>query len=118
MPEFSGDIYSPRWGHTDTYTFTFEPDHMLISMSPREARCNWVEGRDPVWDGESIEHILRNDSIYPPSILPALFEHLWKSWRNGEVDESAVAAELAEVIKWINVVTEAKPDTDFWNKYF
>jgi hypothetical protein len=40
------------------------------------------------------------------------------SWRNGEIASEAVDAELQEIITWLNTVTNAKPRTDFWRKYF
>jgi hypothetical protein len=62
--------------------------------------------------------MLMNDSIYPPAIVRDLIEHLWKSWRNGEIREDAVNAELQEVVAWLNKVTVAKPQSDFWKRYF
>ena len=118
MQTYSTRIYSPRWGHEDTYKFEFTRDTMTISMTTRTAKCVWVENRDPRWEGESIEYILNNDSIYPPAILPILYEHLWTSWRNGEIDEAQVDAELQAVTEWLNEITRRKPRSDFWNAYF
>lgn len=118
MPTYTTRIYTPRWGHEDTYEFEFTREAMTISMTPRTARCIWVENRDPRWEGEALEHILNNDMIYPPAILPRLYEHLWTSWRNGELGEPAVDAELQAVTEWLNELTRKKPRTDFWKKYF
>ena len=118
MPTYSADIYSPRWGHNDTYSFIFEKDSLTINFSPRVATCTWRENNDPAWAGEPFHDMLTNDSIYPPAILRDLIEHLWKSWRNGDIREDAINAELQEVIVWLNKVTVAKPKTDFWDKYF
>lgn len=118
MPTYTTRIYSPRWGHEDTYEIEFTREAMTISRNPRAAKCVWMENRDPEWEGESIEHILNNDSIYPPSILPRLYVHLWTSWRNGEIDEEQVDAELQAVTEWLNEVTRRKPRSDFWSTYF
>lgn len=91
---------------------------MLISHLPRSSKCLWQEGKDPIWQGESLDSHLRNDSIYAPSILPSLLEHLWASWRNGELSDIQAQAELDAVIEWLNALTQAKPQTEFWRLYF
>ncbi len=111
-------IFSPRWGHEDTYELALARDSLVISRSASSAKCTWRENLDPEWSGESLRHILENDSIYPPSILQDLIEHAWVSWRNGELDGSAVNEALQAVANWLNETTKAKPDTDFWRKYF
>jgi hypothetical protein len=118
VPTFSAQIYSPRWGHNDTYEFVFERDTLKIIMPPRIAICNWQENSDPAWSGEPLEEILRNDCIYPPSILQDLIEHLWTSWRNGDIPANLVNAELQAVITWVNQITEVQPQTEFWSAYF
>lgn len=117
MPTYTTKIYSPRWGHTDEYTFEFTREKMKISVLASTAICIWVEDRDPRWEGD-LESILNNDSIYPPAILPRLYEHLWVSWRNGEINEGEVDAELQAVTEWLNEITARTPRTNFWNSYF
>lgn len=118
MPTFSAEIYSPRWGHNDTYVFDFEYDTLTIELPPRIAICKWHENGDPEWSGEKLVEILRNDSIYPPSILQDLIEHLWTSWRNGDISVDSVNTELQALITWLNRITETKPQTEFWSAYF
>lgn len=118
MITITAQIFSPRWGHHDKYVFELTDDEMTISMGPRKSKCVWQTGKDPEWQGELFEKILRNDSIYPPSILPRMLEHLWISWRNGELNDSDAQMELDAVTEWLNTITESKPKTDFWGKYF
>ncbi len=118
VPTFSAEIYSPRWGHNDTYVFDFERDTLTIKLPPRIAICTWQENRDPAWTGETLDEILRNDHIYPPSILTELIAHLWTSWRSENIPTDFVNAELQAVIMWLNQITNAKPQTDFWSAYF
>ena len=118
MPMLEAQIYSPRWGHDDTYSLDLTQEQLVIRMHAREARCVWREGRDPSWEGEPLEDILRNDSIYPPAIFGQLLEHLWKSWRNGELTPERANEELQEVVGWLNSVTKSKPRTVFWKQYF
>lgn len=115
MPEYDIEIYSPRWGHNDTYTISFSREEMRISLGPRAVTCTYVENRDPEWDGD-IFRILVNDHIHAPKILPDLFEYIWFAWRDGsDVDYQA---ELEAIATWLNAISNAKPRTDFWRIYF
>jgi hypothetical protein len=118
MPTFQLQIFSPRWGHDDTYTVEFERDHMEISMMARGARADWRDNADPEWSGETVESMLENDSIYPPAVLQDMLEKVWTAWRGGELTEAEANAELQEVATWLNTVTHAKPRTDFWRAFF
>lgn len=111
-------IYSPRWGHDDTYEVTLTRDALVIALGPRSATCTWRDNLDPEWGEESLEDILRNDSIYPPSIFPRLLEHAWRSWRDGDLDDAAVDTALKALADWLNGITRTKPDSGFWRKYF
>lgn len=111
-------IYSPRWGHEDTYELGLTRDSLVITRGERSAKCTWRENLDPEWSGECLDGILQNDLIYPPSIFPRLIKHAWLSWRSGEIDDAAVDTELNALATWLNVITKAKPDTEFWKKYF
>jgi hypothetical protein len=111
-------IFSPRWGHDDTYKVTLTRESMTVTLMPRSATCVWRENRDPEWVGESLETILKNDMIYPPSILSRLFEYVWRSWRNGDIDNAGVARELPALAAWLNEITRTKPDSEFWRRYF
>ena len=111
-------IFSPRWGRHDTYRVELHRDYMKISMTLREAMATYVENLDPEWSGESLQRIMNNDSIYPPAITQSLFQRAWLAWRDGELDDAQVAQELELIAEWINKVTEAKPDSDFWRAYF
>ena len=112
------DIYSPRWGHNDKYSVELDRDFMEITLQARTSRATWRDNLDPEWSGESIQEIMNNDSIYPPEITQDLFEHAWKEWRDGTINDQEVEQELKEVATWINEVTKSKPKSDFWNKYF
>jgi hypothetical protein len=110
-------IYSPRWGH-DVYELSLTPDSLAIASHGRSATCTWRDDHGPQWSGEPLEDILSNDKIYPPSILQELIEHAWTKWRSGALDDQAVEEELNVVADWLNTTTRARPDTDFWRKYF
>jgi hypothetical protein len=116
--EIQLSIFSPRWGHEDVYTVKLTREAMTIRTMPRTARCEWRENLDPIWVGESIMSILSNDMIYAPKILPDLLEYAWRKWREGQLDNAGVAAELQALADWQNQITGHKPKSDFWNTYF
>lgn len=118
MTLLKAPIYSPRWGHDDEYEFELTQDALIISNGPRKLCCNWVEGKDPEWTGESLENHFKNDSIQVPVMLPNLLEHLWRSWRNGDLTDNQAQQELEQLTRWIDAMTSLKPKTEFWNSYF
>jgi hypothetical protein len=91
---------------------------MVITQGARSTKCIWRENLDPEWIGESLRHILENDSIYPPAIFEDLIEHAWISLRNGELNDTDLKDELQALACWLNEITRAKPNTEFWRKYF
>ncbi|MDQ3193870.1 MAG: hypothetical protein M3P82_02595 [Bacteroidota bacterium] len=112
------EIFSPRWGHNDTYTIELSREEMKITMGARSTTCKFVENRDPKWEEKKLFTILSNDGITPPQKLEDLFEFVWMAWRNGELSDEDVNKELQRVAEWINVITKAKPKSEFWSVYF
>lgn len=111
-------IYTPRWGHEDTYEFTLQQDDLLIRQGIKTARLVWQDNLDPKWEGESLTSILGNDSIYPPEVFDRCIEYAWKAWRNGDLSDAQVEQELLLLGEWLNTVTHHKPRSDFWRGYF
>ena len=118
MTTLHASIYSPRWGHDDKYEVKLGRDEMVITFLGKQAKCVWMEGRDPVWQGESLDSMLRHDSIYAPAILPDLFEYLWHSWRSEGLSDENAQRELVALVDWLNLSTKSKPKTDFWKTRF
>lgn len=111
-------IFSPRWGHEDIYSVELSREFMRISLQARTASAIWRDGHDPEWSGDSILDIMSNDSIYAPAVIQDLFEYVWKEWRGGKLSDSEANGALQEVAGWLNAVTHAKPESEFWRKYF
>ncbi len=116
--EAFADFYSPRWGQDDRYTFVFGMDELTIKHGARECAAVWSDNTDPQWSGEPIVGTMQNDSIYPPEGLESLIEHLWRGWRDGQLDAQQLQTELNAFADYINASTHAKPDTDFWRGIF
>lgn len=112
------EIFTPRWGHEDTYEVTLEQDALKIRQGIKTARLVWQENLDPKWEGESLTSIFGNDSIYPPVAFDGCLEYAWKAWRNGDLTGEAVAQELKALAEWLNLITKSKPRSSFWSGYF
>ena len=121
---FEVRLYSPRWGHEDTYEIKLDGEQMRVEGVNRTAECSWVEGRDPKWSGYNetignpLEEILKNDSIYPPTVFIRALEYAWMAWRDGTLDDQKVLQEVQQLCEWVNEVSRSKPKTDFWQKIF
>ena len=123
---FQVKLHSPRWGTQDVYEFQFERKQMKIEKvgSLSHAVCSWIEKSDPVWSGpnELMGHplvsILENDSIYPPTIFLRALVYAWQAWRNSELKDEQVQAEITVLCEWLNKVSESKPKTEFWQDKF
>lgn len=117
-------IYSPRWGHEDTYKIKLDRQQMRIDGVMKHAVCSWVEDRDPKWSGHNegvgnpLENILENDSIYPPTVFVRAIEYAWTEWRDGNLNDQQVQDELQKLCEWVNEVSRSKPKTSFWQKMF
>ena len=113
-------IYSPRWGHDDTYTLEFEENRFVFTQAgPRPpAIATYVEGGDPTWENrEGVFDMLHNDTIYPPKIIPDALEYLWLEWKNRGMSEAEVQQEANAIAEYINACSRAQPNTRFWNGY-
>jgi hypothetical protein len=123
---FSVNIYSPRWGHEDSYQFILDENQMEITGGGggKSAVCKWVESRDPIWKGyydstgNPFVNILENDLIHPPAIIISAIESAWTAWRNGELDNDELESEMNALADWLNTISKNKPNTDFWTKIF
>lgn len=117
-------IYSPRFGHEDLYEMTMTESELKIKTGGKEAICNWIDNKDPEWEGYEDHHnnpllnIFENDSIYAPSIFIFALESAWKEWRDGTIDNNDLGNELNELIDWLNLCSKNKPQSDFWTTIF
>ncbi|MFC1482115.1 hypothetical protein ACFL6E_07735 [Candidatus Neomarinimicrobiota bacterium] len=120
---FDVRIFTPRWGHEDSYTISVSRDKMTFG-SEMKATCKWVENRDPVWTGyddmtgNPVNQILKNDLVFPSINFVDALESAWIAWRDGDLDNAQLEAEVKALIDWLNICTHAKPDTEFWRKVF
>ena len=115
--EIYADFYSPRWGHTDKYTFALAMDRMEVRHNARRCAAIWNEDADPTSQGEPLMGTFANDSIHPPANILDLFLRIWTEWRDGSLTAEEAQTELDELTGYVNAGTEAKPKSDFWRKW-
>jgi hypothetical protein len=122
--QFEVNVYTPRWGHDDTYKINVTLNELTVAAVSKEARCKWIQNRDPEWSGHNdfsgnpLVRILENDSVYPPSVFVRAIEHAWMAWRDSTLDDQQLVSEFKELFEWLNTVTKAKPRSDFWQGVF
>jgi hypothetical protein len=119
------NLYSPRWGHDDRYTFKFDENEIYASMGgPKEAICIRNEKGTLIWSGHNqnignpLLNILSDDSIFPPTIFIKAIIYAWDSWRDGELSDDQLKSELELLTNWVNVVSRSKPNSDYWISQF
>ncbi|MCA8833701.1 MAG: hypothetical protein K8953_01335 [Proteobacteria bacterium] len=114
--EAEANFYSPRWGHNDRYSLTFDKNGITISLNGRRAKVTWDKpDEDPTWGGEDLFKTMRNDHIYPPRNLSDKLERLWHGLRLGKLAPEDLQQELDKVANYVNAATHATPKGDFWD---
>lgn len=111
-------LISPHWGHEDIYSILFDEEHMEVDVGPHKAKATCRENHDPEWSGEALEHLMNRDGIYPPAIGQRMFEHVWLEWRKGNINDRQAVLELEEIAAWLNVISQHKPKSEFWQRFF
>lgn len=87
MPTIELQIFSPRWGHDDTYEIELERDHMEITRGANTARADWRDNADPAWSGWTVEGMMGNAAS---TRLPLPKECSRRFGRLGEVVRSTL----------------------------
>lgn len=127
---FKFELYlsSPRWGTANVYEIHLQKDRMTIGRraDPNPVVCSWHEGENAIWTSarplypsrNPIVSKLQEDLIQPPVAFARALEVAWRAWRIGLLDDEQVQFEMSVLFEWVNIVTSARPRTDFWGKLF
>jgi hypothetical protein len=108
-------ILNPDSGRVDSYFVALSRDQMIFRQARRVAICTGLEDDDPTWKNEERpKSILKRNSICPPAGFAKMLVRAWLAWRDGELKDAAVVAELSLLADWLNAVTRAKPRSEFW----
>ena len=119
---FSAEVWTPRWGHTDTYSVKMTDSEMVVSQGMYNARCTLGNNGDPQWDGENqyrhpLFGMFNNEKIYPPEILPRALEWAWGDVTNGTPEPDSIAGR-EELFAWVDSTSRAKPTGPLWQGKF
>ncbi|MGP1310035.1 MAG: hypothetical protein ACTS27_07560 [Phycisphaerales bacterium] len=104
------NIFSPRWGHDDPWTFTHHPDGWEITAGAHRARTNAsgddLPGRE---GGYNMARLATNDEIYIPESTGHFLDILWTAIEDREISEVDAQAAFQELAEWINSTTHNFP---------
>lgn len=123
--EVNINLYSPRWGHEDSYVIRFDEKEInIMGVGAKEAKCVQNPNGSVGWSGHNqmtgnpLLNILQDDHIYAPDVFIDAIIHAWGSWKNGDLSDEQLDEEVAHLANWINTSTKNKPDSEFWSSYF
>jgi len=105
--EFSVQIFSRRWNHTDNYRFVRTPTGWTIKQSH-----NVDVGRDGLVGGKpgtGLFDFLDHDSINYPEELPGYLEWLWERAAEDGLSAAKVQAALKQLATWVNTLEKSSP---------
>lgn len=126
--KFELHLHAPRWGSRNIYEICLDQERMTIGKraDPNPAICSWHEGENTIWSSvkqmypgrNPLVSKLQEDLIQPPVIFARALEVAWRGWRIGLLDDDQVQYEMCVLFEWVNIVTSARPRTDFWERLF
>lgn len=105
--EFEFVVYTPRWGHDDTYSLTRTEDGWHFNFGGRKGPCD-KRGRPYLYE------CFQNDSINYPSGFEWRLMWLWDQAKEKGLSREDVQARLEELSQWLRDVEESRPKDDFW----
>jgi len=115
------EVFSPRWGHPDTYTLTMTTSGFTVEIGRNSAVCKMHADRDAEWVEHHYLHplfaIFKNDNIQAPEAVPKALEWAWRQWQDHCSDE-VLRAGLIELFSWVDTTARSKPKSDLWKPYF
>ena len=117
-------VFSPRWGHEDTYTIMLTRTSLSVALDMRGAECVMHDNGEAEWrgyhrgSGNPLLAILANDSIYAPAVVPEALEWVLGKWHNREASRDELSMAIQELFSWISFTGRQKPASQFWKEYF
>jgi hypothetical protein len=96
------DIFSPRWGHKDKYTFILTPKGWEIQRLAINGHCK--PSGSPI-----LYKNFNQDDIGYPSDLEDLMEALWKKAHLENLQKHQLEWQLKRIAVWINRLNYHKP---------
>jgi hypothetical protein len=108
--DFTFEIRSCRWGHSDTYSLHRTATGWDVKHLSIQGPCD--KGGHPF-----LFKILDHDSIVYPKSLDGYMEWLWKKASEEGLTYEAVQAALQELADWVTLTERDKPRGGLWAGY-
>ncbi len=107
--EFRFTVFSPRWGHDDTYMLTRRETGWDVRFTHR-GPCD-KGGRPFLYSN------FENDRVAYPAGLDAYLEILWDRASDQGLTHEAVQTALDELANWVKNTTRHAPSGAIWEGY-
>jgi len=94
MARFSITVYSPRWGHDDTYQLDVDDNGWVVAHQSFNGSC------DP--DGVPVLYqSFRQDEIIYPGTFTWYMRELWEHAHNGTLSDEEIQRRLNRLAQWL-----------------
>jgi integron cassette protein len=115
-------VFSPRWGHDDTWRFSFIDNGWAITFGTgthqATLRCeDDVDDADTVHDDERFFHWASNDMVQVAESAPDFLRYLWNQYNDSEITEEELRTEFESFASWITSTTNSRPQTPVFKGY-
>ncbi|MFH1108488.1 MAG: hypothetical protein V1790_04720 [Planctomycetota bacterium] len=117
---FSVNIFSPRWGHDDQWTFSWRENGFEVTGGPHHAVVVYEVDdsggckETALFERHPLITMFHNDSINVPDCTFFMLRYLWVQLKNGE-DVRLAQSALDDLAHWINATTRSRPKTGYWD---
>lgn len=101
-------VYSPRWGHNDTYDVQRTATGWKITFHPKGGDCDTL-GRPHLFE------IFQNDSVPYPHEFGRYMKHLWKKAQELCMSDGEIQEHLDELGIWLQDIAKSEPKGEFWS---
>lgn len=120
--KYSIKVFSPRWGHDDTWDFYLDGEGWKVQFGTGTHGCRLhcedsVNDADEIKEDKQFFHWARNDMINVPEVLPRFLRYLCAEYKEGEINEEQIQEELDALAEWINAVTRFRPTSSKFKSY-
>lgn len=102
-------IFSPRWNHEDSWSFTLNPNSgWEITTGPHSGYIR-LDADGKISD-ETFTHWAANDLVALPDQTKDLLAFYWQSYRDtpNAITIDEITQSLAELCDWINDINESR----------
>ena len=106
------NVYTRRWGHTDSYTITRTVDGWYCGYMSINGDCK-KDGNGGLFS--NLDHDL---VFYPKEGVEYALRNLWDAADDGEIDFNELAKRLQEVADWISAVEKSISAQPEWVHYY